>query len=381
MISHGTHRGVIVLILAFACAAWCGEPKEAPIQLQFEISPAPLGPYIASGMGAEWKPFASYRPAYAVAIPLVRPIDWLPSPARGTMSEFWQWFEEKKYPSYAEEQVGLSAPQKAFLQVAKAVLNDRRTSLLMDRPDPNGPQRVLLYALTLDDAKKMAEGYFQYARNYWWRGYLNSLSQDTQKVAENYASKQERLVQIDKLIETSQKSLEQLQKTVLYRTEAEAQGAVAELDRTLTTAQVEIAGIKARITAIQGYQHERYYQEIKGANGETVRVPIQPQKTSPQATAKLDMMFIEESIALRGAQAREQMAARMREQANRFIELKSALTSAAAERKPLVESLESAERILPERQKRLEATRQQEPKIPGKVVIYPVKWVDEPSQN
>jgi hypothetical protein len=121
----------------------------------------------------------------------------------------------------------------------------------------------------------------------------------------------------------------------------------------------------AKIEAIQGYR-----QRWKEAG--------QPLEN---VAAKLEQMLVEESIALRGAEARRQMAARLREQANRFIELKSALASAAAERKPLVESLESSQRILADRQKRLEATWQQEPKIPSKVVIYPVKWVDEPSQN
>ena len=34
---------------------------------------------------------------------------------------------------------------------------------LVDRPDPNEPERVILYAVTLDDAKKMAQAYLQYA--------------------------------------------------------------------------------------------------------------------------------------------------------------------------------------------------------------------------
>ncbi len=365
MISPGTNRGVIVLVLALACSlAWGNEPQETPIRLEFEISPTPLGPYLASGMGAEWKPFASYRPAYAVAIPLVPPIDWLPSPARGTMSNY---VGDRKYPhpGYAEKRAGLSAPQKAFLQASKAVLNNPRTSLLLDRPDPNGPQRVLLYALTLEDAKKMANGYFQFARDFWWRGYFASLEKKVQESTDKVARTQARLSEVEKTIETAQKPLEDLRKTAPYHTESEAHEAIVELDRMLNTAQVEIAGIRAKMDRILGYRKER---------------PPGLQ-LSPEAVARLDMMVVEEDIALQGAAARQKMATSLREQASRFIDLRSALTSATAEKKPLVESLGADQKVLAEQQKELEATRQQEPQIPAKVVIYPVKWVDEPPAN
>ncbi len=362
MISPGMSRCATVLVLALMCpVAWGAEPNEVPIQLQFEISPTPLGPYFLSAMGSEWQPFASRRPAYAVAIPLVPPIEWLPSPARQTMDNF---VGNARYGGYIERQTDLSEQQKEFLRAAKTLLNNPHTSLLMDRPDPNGPPRVLLYALTLEDARKMAEAYFQYARNDWWRGYLGALSKKVQESTEEVAREQKKLSEVDRLIEASQKPLADFQKTVPYRTESEARDAIGDLDRMLNAAQVEIAGIKAKMQAVMKHQRES-----------------EARRRSQDVIEKLDMMYIEEAVVLQGAEARQKMATSLRERASRYIDLKSTLSKATGERELLVVNLEADQKALTDRQRELEATRQQEPKIPDKILVYPVKWAEEVPTN
>ena len=80
--------------------------------------------------------------------------------------------------------------------------------------------------------------------------------------------------------------------------------------------------------------------------------------------------------------AREKKVTSLLEQASRFIDLRSALTRETTERKgPLVDVLEQEQKVLARERKELEATRLQEPKLPEKVIIYPVKWVDEPTGN
>jgi len=359
MISSAMNRSVAVFVLALVCSlVQGGEPTQIPIQLEFEISPTPLGPYIASGMGSEWQPFASYRPSYAVAIPLVSPIDWLPSPARHTMDNF---VGNAKWGGYAEE-ARLSEQQKAFVRATKTLLNNPRTSLLMDRPDPNGPQRVFLYTLSLADAKDMAQAYYQFARNDWWWGYFDSRSKKVRESAEKVAREQKRLAEVEQQIETAQKSLEGPQKTVPYRTESEAHEAIGELDRMLNAAQVESAGIKAKMQAIMKHQRDS-------------------QRLGQEIINRLEMMYVEEAIVLQGTEARRQMATQLREQANRFIDSKSALTSALGEKKSLEERLAADQKALADLQPEVEATRQQEPKIPNKVIIYPVKWANESRGN
>jgi hypothetical protein len=367
-----------VVILALVCStAWAGEPNETPIHLEFEISPTPLIPYSASRPPSSpevlWRPLASQKPAYAATIPVVGPTEFLPSVARGLGSDFL---------SFAEQWAGLSERQKAFLGAARVSLQNH-SKLLLDRPDPNGPERLLLYAVTLEDAQKTAQAYFQYATRKFRRQVAGAEYQ-IRIATENIESAEKRIAEIEKQSEAARQAMEELQKTVPYRTESEAHAAIGELDRMLNAAQVEIAGIKACLTAIQGYQQERRagpYKEVTTADGKTVRVLVQQGKTSPEATAKLDMMFIEESIALRGAQAREQMATRLREQANRFVDLKSTLANAPGEKKALTETLTSWKGNLSSWQGNLANTKQQQPQIPAKVVICPVLWADEPAQN
>jgi hypothetical protein len=381
MNSLGTHRGRIVLVLALlGPVAWAGEPNEIPIRLEFEISPTPLGPYPSlSRVATTLGPLAVSKPAYAAAIPLMPPLEWLPSPARRTMSNFLGTGDARgQREGYAEQQGGLSVQQKTFLGAARSMMSYPTSNFVQNRPDPNGPEHVLLYAMTLDDAKKMAQAYYRYARNEWWLGYVKRLNNEIQRFTQTAAQEQTKISEVEQLLATTQKSLEDLGKIVPYRTESEAQQAIGELDRVLNTAQVEIAGITAKIEAIQGYRQTRV-GVARDAQGRTVPVP--QAATPPETTAKLNAMFIEESIALRGAQARKEMATRLREQANRFLDLKSTLTNATAERKTLSESLQSSQKELADRREKLEATLQQEPKIPAKIIIYPVQWLDEPAGN
>lgn len=123
----------------------------------------------------------------------------------------------------------------------------------------------------------------------------------------------------------------------------------------------------AKIEAIRGYRQQIRKEEAR--------------EISEGAAAKLDAMLVEESIALRGAEARRQMASRLREQASRFVDLKSTLANAAAEKKTLADNLAEDRKALPGRRNWLAVAKQGEPKIPDKVIIYPVKWENRPSQN
>jgi len=373
MISPRTNRYLTVLALTLlGSLSWAGEPNEVPIHLEFEVSPTPLAPiYPSSGMGgSEWNAFYSARPGYAVAIPLVPPVEWLPAAERGTMRNFLgrEDVSPQNYDraGYAEQKGGLSEQQKAFLRAVKPLLNNRRWNLVFNPPDPNGSSRVLLYAVTLEDARKMAQAYYQYARNEWWGGDLAQFIRALQERAKEIAQEQKRISELDQALATAQKTLADLGKTLPYRTESEAHEAIVELDRMLNTAQVEIAGITAKLEAIQGYREER--------RDEGRAVP-------QEATARLNMMFVDESIALRGAEARRQMATRLREQANRFVDAKSTLTGATSERQTLSEALKKHQGNLTNRQTDLETMRQQEPKIPAKVVIYRLQWPPEPTEK
>jgi uncharacterized coiled-coil DUF342 family protein len=264
---------------------------------------------------------------------------------------------------FAAQRADLSDQQKKLLETLKRLFQQANRPLLRDRPDPNGPTRVLLYAVTQEDAQKMAQAYLQYTED-TFRVDVRGFGRNVQHGVEEIESTKKKMAEAEKRIEETQKSLDEFQKTVPYRTESEAHEAIGELDRMLNAAQVEIAGIKAKIATIQEYQ--------RGGPGYS---------RSEETRSRLAMIYIEESIALRGAQAREQMATRLREQANRYVDLRSTLANAPEEKKKLEGELANAQSYVSSYQLNLARARENEPKIPVKVVIYPVKWADEPTQN
>jgi len=373
MTSPRKSRCLTAVIVALICsAAWAAEPNEPAIHLEFEISRTPLAPYSSTrrpyGSPTDWSAFANLKPAYAVDIVIVGPTYFLPFPNRATWSRF--------LGHYAMLYAGLSEGQKALLVIVEGLLSKGYPRPPRSHIDPNHPEHLLLYATTLEDARKMAVAYYQYATREFQERYAKAENW-VRTCAEDAEKAQKRIAELEKRSETAQKEFLGFQKTVHYRTETEAQEAVSELDRMLNNAQIEVAGITAKIEAIQSYRQSRVV--VQDAQGRAV--PATQPVTPPETTAKLNAMFIEESIALRAAQAREQMATRLREQANRFIDLKSTLANAPGEKKALTETLETAQRSLSSWQDNLANTKQQQPKIPAKVVIYPVLWADEPAQN
>jgi len=351
---------VLLVLVPLGAVAWGGEPNDVPVSLQFEVNSTALGPFTPDSPSVpvfRWRAFGPYKPAYAAAIDLVEPAEFLPSPVRQGMSGF---------PEFAAREADLSPRQTEFLQATRAITRNQ-DSILMDRPHPNGPRRVLLYAMTLDDAKEMARAYYDFAVNKTYRRILADNREELRTLTERLGGDEKRLAEVEKTVDTAQKTLEELVKTVPYRTEEEAHEAIGELDRMLNAAQVEIVGITAKIDAIQAYRQQR-----RDETGHIIE---------RETGTRLDMMFVEESIALRGAEARKQMATRLREQANRFLDLKSTLAAAAQDKKVLPTEVDRLRNNLTETQNYLEHLRQQEPKVPAKVEIYPVQWQDAAAGN
>ena len=189
--------------------------------------------------------------------------------------------DRSSFLQFAAQQAGLSDEQKKFLATLTRLFEQGNNPLLQDHPDPNGPRRVLLYAVTQEDAQKMAQAYLQYTQDAF-RGDVRGFERNVQHGAEEIESTKKKMAEAEKRIEETRKSLDEFQKTVPYRTENEAHEAIGELDRMLNAAQVEIAGIKARIATIQEYQ--------RGGPGYS---------RSEETLPRLAMIFIEESIALR----------------------------------------------------------------------------------
>jgi len=345
-------RHAVALVFVSICSLARGsEPNDASIQLAFEVSSTAHGPFSPQGIvlrfGPQWGRFANAKPCYAAAIPITGP------------TEFWPLFRGRAFFSLVERQVSISEGQRALLKTLNNQVHGR--SPLLERSDPNSPTLVWLYGVALEDAQKMAQAYCQGAVSNF-RQQIDTLEGLSRKTEGQIAEAEKRLSELGMLAEASAKSLEELRKEVPYRMVDEAQAAIGELDRVRNAAQVEIAGIRARINAIQEYQR----QERQGV---------------PAVISKLGMMFIEESVALQGAAAREKMATHLREQASHFFDLECTLANTTQEKERLAEDINGHRNNLKVVMEQLNAARELQPQVPDKVVVYPVAWIGDDPNN
>ncbi len=216
---------------------------------------------------------------------------------------------------------------------------------------PEDPNYVLvtLYAMSREDAENMSKAYVQFVVEHSnWK--VQSYEESVRKMSERIALAEKRMPELEETLAANEQSLEDLKNLVPYRTTDEAMQATGELNRMLNAIQIESAGIRARIEAIQKYQGDQ-------------DAPLAVRKNCP-------VLFIEESIALQGAEARRRAAGTLRQQANAFIDLNETALKMAAERSGLTVSLPEFRGQLQKAQDSLSLAQEREPKIlDNKVVI------------
>lgn len=350
MITHmKISLATFAVLLAGLPVGLASEPDDGNLSLEFEVQQEALGPY-GSRYPADpaLQAFASLRPAYAAGISLEDGVARYIRPGRPAAREF---------VDFVLGQAEISAAQKKFLKATSGLLHYESTYVT------TGSQRLrrlLLYAMTLEDAKEMAGAYVRFAVAKWHRE-MDEYSKRMAERKEQIAAAEERLREVPELIEDLERTLNELKQEVPYRTEEEAMEAIAQLDRMLNAAEVDIAGIRARIEAIQKQQR---------LTGEAL----------PEAS-KLRAMFIEESIALQGAEAQKTTATQLRAEANRFLDLKESLANAINERKELPGRVVTCQNQISQMLRQLEAAAGSEPNVGRGVTIYPVEWAADDENN
>jgi hypothetical protein len=341
MISRTRIQFMSSLILGMICQVTLGnEPNDVNEALRFEVSPVvlPVPQHL-------WDRPEHRKPTYAAGI----------APEGSELFFAWPRGERVgSFLNFVRQDKDLSLQQKEFLEDTEGLLNaaERSYTFLYPKDDPNHPQ-ALLYAMSLPDAKRMGQLYLQFARREYKRT-VDWHQRAIQETSGRIAEAERHLPEVEKSLETSQKAFDELKAVVSYRSEQEALEAIGELDRMLNTAQVEIAGIRARIEVIQSYQREE-------RRGEGI-------------ASKLELMFIEEAVAMRGAEARRQMATELRTRASRYIELTKSISLAAEEKNQIPRNLEVWRERLQEYREKFATLKEQEPKIrENTVLIYHVR--------
>jgi hypothetical protein len=355
-----TIRSLLALTILLGGSAVPGaEPNEVTAPLTFEQSPTEiawphpgLAPYLRDRIQE-----GNLIPTSAVmvSLPWLEGLTWPTDLVRKFTENAWQ----PSALAVSERQrlllVSMYRDPRGSTQASTFFHPLRQAGYLIERRDPNS-YSVLFYAVSQDDAKAMAQAYLRYARGEFDRELENAV-RALQGIKDRMAFLEKRIPELEMLGKTSQASLEELRKAVPYRSNAEAAATVAEMDRIVNAVRVEMAGIKAKLDAIHSYGSPK----------------------APAVAARLEEMLVEESIALRAAEARKTEATYLRTQAAKFIELNETITEAtnqknqsAGELRQLPLSLEQQERVVAQLKKR-------EPVALGnKAVLYPVRSDNTP---
>jgi uncharacterized coiled-coil protein SlyX len=363
-----TSISAIAVFLVGSSITWASEPNDSGTPLKFEIKSTAIGP-LSPRRAGERHEFGPWRPTYAAGIPFEGPTRYLSRPGSANMSSFLHSvLGEVLGRVGTDTDGGLSTAQREFLRATQGLLDAERRGGPVPQwyrpPDePNSPRQLLLYAMTLEDAKAMAEAYARFVMEKW-RSDVDERRERIAQLERSIATAEKEMDELEKAIESSEQALIPMKRKVPYRTEKEAMEAIAELDRMLNAAQVDIAGIRSKIKAIQ----------------EHLRTGKSPYDAAIQA--KLQGMFVEESVALQGAEARKSMATQLRADANRFLDLKESLANAIEKKGALPAQMAKSRNETAKVRTSLESIRAEKPQLAEHTIaIYPVEWIGESEGN
>jgi len=338
----------LIVAVLLGPSSGAAEPNESKIPLRF-VNGAPLEfrepRHILDGPQSPRTSLATWRPPYAVGIPLDGPVNYFPL-VNGQYTR--RFFDD------AEKDERLSPRQKQFLEATRWVFESENPFTHHKPEDPNRPREFLLYAMTLEDARALVRFHAD-LRISFFESEIGFQTRRLKKDEDSVRSLQQQLRDLEVAVRSAETTIVEVQKRVGYRTRQEAVEAIGELDRMRTAAQVDLAGIQAKLAAIQKWQAENPPQVVHD---------------------RLRAMFVEESIALDAAQARMKMATQLREDANKFADARQILDTAGQEKQKFAAEIEAKQNNAEQTREWLEGREERRPRIGDRpITIYPVEWV------
>jgi hypothetical protein len=208
-----------------------------------------------------------------------------------------------KFDSLLQTDIGksMSAVQKEFLNTSSSLS-------LSNEPSPDKPigyVRINLYAVSQEDAKKMARAFIEYindnaqARIKEYKDQIGKWEESISQLKKDLAEKEPQL----KETEEAYKKIKEYTHKFSSDDEAVdlAKKSIIEMDKTFNDFEIELAGIHERIQAIEMYRNK---------SGQM-----------PEIKVKLDSMYIDLMIELSGLEARRKVARVIYEKQQEFLNL------------------------------------------------------------
>jgi len=228
---------------------------------------------------------------------------------------------------------------------------------------------VLLYAVSEEDARKTVQAYLEIP--------TNKANAKMQEYKEYIKDRKEEIIEIKKVLPEKQKQADEMEpkymaiKNTRYLSLSDdeayekAKETMLEMDKMLDILEIELAGIKEKMAVI-----DEYRKTPQNAQGWARRRGL------PEGMlAKLEQMFIEQTIELKSAEAREKAAIKIRDRNKAFVDLFIQWNNLSGEVYNLKFNLESSEKRVQEMEEIL--TNPTPDMLPpevyqNKVTIYPV---------
>jgi predicted nucleic acid-binding Zn-ribbon protein len=273
---------IIACIIAPVLAAEPNEPNEPKTEIKFKIDDSRQKWRIGSQPGR-----GPIKPAY-VAEFFIKEYGNIPSESSyGNFDRLLQ----------TEISKSMTSDQKEFIKTSSSY-----STVFENLSDmPIGYLTIRLYAVSREDAKKMALAFIEL---------LNERAKERIKHQEDGIRKiEERIAQAKKVLPEKQKQLKEIEQSYRSIKEAthqfssdgeasrQAKTSIVEMDKTLNALDIELAGIREKLKAIEKYRSEANLRD------------------------KLNEMYIELMIELSGLEARKKATEKIHRLEQEFLNL------------------------------------------------------------
>lgn len=289
MIKSKKSQLAIVLISVFACNPIpAAEPNEAEIQVKFEVRSKEQEWIIGKGNTQSGR--GPIRPSH-VAVLFMGPSQLFPDFGSPAVIKSIQSTSAGK---------SLSQTQVHLLSTGSGCIS--RLGRFGDTV-PNH-YHFRLYAVSENDARRLTEAFIEIVTD---KARTKALPHRERMLGlkDKISQTEARIPEANAEAKAASSELAELKKTVYYLSSQEAEKTISELNRILVTNDIDIAGIRAKIMAIDEYKSKKKISE-------------------ESHLAALDQMLSEQNIELATSLAKKKAATTARQAAERFCRLEEA---------------------------------------------------------
>ena len=352
-----------VLILVVICvSALAAEPNEAKTELKFEISKKER----QLGIEEHSKFRNSVKPKYVAIF---------------TMSDLSRFYDEPfigiRDPETAKMMLATSAGQ-SMSGIQKELLKAHKVISTIGSTEKRNKLNLIshtvresefgLYAFTAEDAKLATKAFVETMNKKareklppLLEKFMNERKQRLQEYQERLTDTKKKLTEKEPELKSAESAYKTLKNTDRYKiladTEAyeKSKATIAQMNEMLSILDIELAGIREKLTVIEKYRES--------------------DKFSKATLEKLEQMFVEQVVELRGAEARKEAAIDLRDRGKQFCDFFNDWTGLEGEVQNLRSSLRSIEKRVRFYEEEIANPhpRLLPPKVlQNKVTIYPV---------